>query len=220
MTNEQQFFTISSTSDALFKDRASKFYARAFPVKTLEDVENALMSYRKEHNKARHHCYAYRLGLEDDEFRIWDDGEPSGTAGKPIYNRLLSHQLTNVLVVVARYFGGTLLGTSGLINAYKTATEEALQANDIQPIVPKSRVAVTYDYQIYNRVEKYLSKNHPNVISREDANQGKITFECIDDDLPSFLITLKIELSGLYKEEVINLSKFDKFIIKIEKVPL
>jgi uncharacterized YigZ family protein len=126
MLFEDTYRTIDQPTTGEFRDKGSKFLAYAFPIRTEEDTKNHLQALRAEHPKARHHCYAWRLGLGRDNYRVNDDGEPSGTAGRPILNTLYSQDLTNILVIVVRYFGGTLLGVPGLINAYKTATVEAL----------------------------------------------------------------------------------------------
>ena len=110
----------------MFRDRNSRFLAFGFPVETMAEINDIIAGIRKKYHDARHHCYAYRLGHAKEIFRMNDDGEPSGTAGKPIYGQLLSYDLTNILVIVVRYFGGTLLGTSGLINAYRSATVDML----------------------------------------------------------------------------------------------
>jgi uncharacterized YigZ family protein len=120
------FQSIVAPSTGLFTDRGSKFLAFAWPVSNEDQIKEYQDTLRKEHFKARHHCYAWRLGTDGNQFRANDDGEPSGTGGKPILGQIDSHQLTDVLVVVVRYFGGTLLGTSGLIQAYKAAAHEAL----------------------------------------------------------------------------------------------
>ena len=121
------YFTIEKTATAEFKERGSKVLAYAWPVKTADQVKECLQEVKKEHPKATHHCFAYRLGTDGLQFRANDDGEPSGTAGKPILGQIDSKQLTDVLVVVVRYFGGTLLGAPGLINAYKMSTAMVLQ---------------------------------------------------------------------------------------------
>jgi uncharacterized YigZ family protein len=123
--------TIATTSEGLFKDRGSKFLAFAFPVKNEEEIKEILLRLRKDYHDARHHCYAWKLGVEPSGTRANDDGEPSSSAGKPILNQIEKRDLTNTLVVVIRYFGGTLLGVGGLINAYRTAAEEALKNNRI-----------------------------------------------------------------------------------------
>ena len=117
--------TIDSPAEGIYKEKGSKFLAKAYPVRTEEQVKAIVEQLKEEYYDARHHCYAYILGPKGDKWRANDDGEPSGTAGKPIHGQLLSFNLTNVLVVVIRYFGGTKLGESGLINAYKTATHDA-----------------------------------------------------------------------------------------------
>ena len=126
-----QYQTLASNSEGLYKEKGSKFISYAFPVRDENEVENALAQVKDIHPKARHFCYAYRLGADGKAFRQNDDGEPSGTAGKPIYGQLLSFDLTNCLVIVVRYFGGTKLGASGLITAYKTAAQDALEQANI-----------------------------------------------------------------------------------------
>ena len=123
--------TIESVSEGLFKDKGSKFIAYAFPVETETEVKEILLRIKKDHHSARHHCYAWRIGTETIQYRANDDGEPSSTAGKPILGQLQSFNITNTLVVVVRYFGGTLLGVSGLINAYKNAAADALKNANI-----------------------------------------------------------------------------------------
>lgn len=135
--------TIEKTAFAEFKDRGSKFIAYAYPIQNAEDFKACLQLLKKEHPKAVHHCFAYRLGLDGNNFRVSDDGEPSGSAGRPILGQIDSKQLTNTAVIVVRYFGGTLLGVPGLINAYKTATVMALQ---LVPIVEKA-IEINYELQ-------------------------------------------------------------------------
>jgi uncharacterized YigZ family protein len=121
------YYAITETSFAIFKDRGSEFLAYAYPLQNVEAFKNYLQRLKKEHAKAAHHCFAYRIGLDGNNFRMNDDGEPSGTAGRPILGQIDSRELTDILLIVVRYFGGTLLGVPGLINAYKTATSLALQ---------------------------------------------------------------------------------------------
>ena len=125
--DQDKFRTIESSTTSEFKDRGSKFFAFAYPIERPQDVKERLQVLKKAHPKAVHFCYAYRIGTDGLQFRANDDGEPSGSAGKPILGQIDSLSFTNVLVVVVRYFGGTLLGVPGLINAYKTATADALQ---------------------------------------------------------------------------------------------
>jgi uncharacterized YigZ family protein len=146
------YYTIEQPSMAEFKDRGSKFFAFAYPAKDIDSCKKILAQLKKEHGKAVHHCLAYRLGVDGSTFRVSDDGEPAGSAGRPILGQIDSKGLTNVLVVVVRYFGGTLLGIPGLINAYKTATALALQ---LSPIIKKP-IEITYelnfDYHQMNEV--------------------------------------------------------------------
>src|SRR5262245_36782634 len=129
MSEKEFYFTIAQSSFAEFKDRGSRFLAYAYPIQSTEDFKNYLHQLKKEHPKAVHHCFAYRIGIDGNNFRSSDDGEPSGTAGKPILGQIDSKGLTNTAIVVVRYFGGTLLGVPGLINAYKTSSSFALQLN-------------------------------------------------------------------------------------------
>ena len=138
--------TIHAPSEGFFRDRGSKFLGFAYPVANREEVASRLEILRDEHPKARHFCYSFRLGAHGEDYRIADDGEPAGSAGQPIYHQLLSHELTYILVVVIRYFGGTKLGIPGLINAYKTATYEAIDQSKIETITLKASYSITTSY--------------------------------------------------------------------------
>ncbi len=150
--------TIASPAEGIYKDKGSKFLAFAFPVSDKQQVEQHISELRKKYFDARHHCYAYRIG--ENEFRKNDDGEPSGTAGNPIYGQILSHDITNVLIVVVRYFGGTLLGTSGLIKAYKNATTDSLQNASIIECVRTSTLTINFPYEKTSAVMKFLKDNN------------------------------------------------------------
>lgn len=161
------YYTVGSSGSTEFKDRGSKFIAYVFPVKSTAEFKECLDSIKKEHPKATHHCFAYRLGLDGNTFRVSDDGEPSGTAGRPILGQIDSRQLTDTLVIVVRYFGGTLLGVPGLINAYKTATALVLQTT---PIVQKHieiKFSLQYDYTIMNEVMNIVKKQNASIIEKE-----------------------------------------------------
>jgi uncharacterized YigZ family protein len=150
------FFTIEKPSVAEYKDRGSKFLAYAFPISTADDFKKRLKELKEEHPKAAHHCFAYRI--DQNNFRAGDDGEPSGSAGKPILGQIDSKELTNVAVVVVRYFGGTLLGVPGLINAYKTATSLALQ---LTPIIQKAvllKYELLFDYTLMNEIMMVIKR--------------------------------------------------------------
>ncbi len=159
--------SIDQHAEAVYKDRGSKFIAYAYPITTVEDFKKWLAHVKKEHPKAEHHCFAYRLGLTGDQFRVSDDGEPAGTAGKPILGQIDSKQVSNVCIIVVRYFGGTLLGVPGLINAYKMAALLVLQ---VVPIVQKP-VLVTYslqfDYTQMNDIMLIIKQLQANIISQE-----------------------------------------------------
>jgi uncharacterized YigZ family protein len=167
MSTAEIYYTIDKPSFAEFKDRGSKFLAFAYPIESVETFKAHLQLLKKEHAKAVHHCFAYRIGLDNNNFRVNDDGEPSGSAGRPILGQIDSKELTNVAVIVVRYFGGTLLGVPGLINAYKTATSMALQ---LIPIIQKP-VMITYhlqfDYTRQNEVMTMLKQHNCSVIKQE-----------------------------------------------------
>ena len=146
------YTTIEKSSTAEYKDRGSRFIAFAFPIKNVNDFRERLAEIKKEHPKATHHCFAYRLAPDRTVFRVSDDGEPSGSAGRPILGKIDSKNLTDVLIVVVRYFGGTLLGVPGLINAYKNAAALALQ---LTPSVQKPvlcRYRLQFDYTLMNEI--------------------------------------------------------------------
>jgi uncharacterized YigZ family protein len=161
--------TIEKPSIAEFKDRGSKFIAYAFPVNDKSDCKEKLAIIKKEHPKATHHCFAYRLGIDGMSYRVSDDGEPSGSAGRPILGQIDSRQVTNTMIIVVRYFGGTLLGVPGLINAYKTAAALSLQ---VIPAVQKPVLTyyrVQFDYTQMNEV-MIIIKQFDCVVIQQDMN--------------------------------------------------
>jgi uncharacterized YigZ family protein len=160
------YYTIEQPSMAEFKDRGSKFLAFVYPAKDIDSCKKILAQLKKEHGKAVHHCLAYRLGVDGLTFRVSDDGEPSGSAGRPILGQIDSKGLTNVMVVVVRYFGGTLLGVPGLINAYKTSTALALQ---LSPIIKKPieiAYELNFDYQQMNEVMMLVKHYNCSVVEQ------------------------------------------------------
>lgn len=167
MTEQDFYTTIEKPSSAEFKDRGSKFIAYAFGIETADDFKQQLQLLKKEHPKAVHHCFAYRIGIDGNNFRSSDDGEPSGTAGKPILGQIDSKGVTNVAVVVVRYWGGTLLGVPGLINAYKTAAALSLQ---ITPVVEKQvevNYSIEFDYTQMNEVMMVMKQFNCTILSNE-----------------------------------------------------
>lgn len=167
MINQEFYYTIEKSGSAEFKDRGSKFIAIAQPIASVEAFKEALNAIKKMHPKATHHCFAYRLGLDGNNFRVNDDGEPSGTAGRPILGQIDSKGLTGVLVVVVRYFGGTLLGVPGLINAYRSAAALALQ---ITPLVQKQvekEFEVQFDYTMIGEIMALAKQYNCRVVRQE-----------------------------------------------------
>ncbi len=150
------FRSISGPAEGIYKEKGSKFLAFAYPVVSEEEVRARLEKIRKEYYDARHHCYAYRLGLRGDVWRYNDDGEPSSTAGRPIYGQILSRELSDVLVAVVRYFGGIKLGVPGLIRAYKSAAADALDHSEIVEKVATEGFGVTFDYAAMDRVMRIV----------------------------------------------------------------
>ncbi|HET9824660.1 MAG TPA: YigZ family protein [Chitinophagaceae bacterium] len=161
------YYTIEKTGTAEFKDRGSKFIAIAFPITNSADFKEKLDGLKVQHPKAAHHCFAYRLGTDGNIFRSSDDGEPSGSAGKPILGQIDSKQLTNVAVVVVRYFGGTLLGLPGLINAYKTTTALALQTIPIAEKAVEIRYRLQFDYTRMNDVMIIVKKYNCSIMQQQ-----------------------------------------------------
>ena len=155
--------TIEKKSKSYFKDKGSKFYSYAFPLQNEDEVKEIIGHLKKEHHSARHHCYAWRLGTENIRFRANDDGEPSSTAGKPILGQLQSFELTNTLIVVVRYFGGTLLGVSGLINAYRNAACNAINNAEILEKVIEKKYKLSFTYNELNEVMQIIKQKNYNI---------------------------------------------------------
>lgn len=148
--------SIAAKSEGLFKDNGSRFIALAYPIETEEEIKQIVQGLKKEYHDARHHCYAYRLGLKGEKFRANDDGEPSGSAGRPILGQIDSLGLSDILVVVVRYFGGIKLGIPGLIRAYKTSTSDALQGAEIIEKIAGRNFRIEFGYEVMNSVMKVL----------------------------------------------------------------
>ena len=155
---DDTYKTLAAPSEGLYKEKGSKFLAFAYPVRTIEEVKAHLEQLRKDYFDARHHCYAYILGPRKDAFRANDDGEPSGTGGRPIHGQLLSADLTDTLIVVVRYFGGILLGASGLANAYKTAARDAIDHAQIVEKTIDCRYRLAFAYEAMNDVMRILKE--------------------------------------------------------------
>mgnify|MGYP003294867572 CR=1 FL=1 len=167
---EDEYKTIAADSEALYKDRNSRFLTYAYHVTTVEQVKERLDVLYKKYYDATHHCYAYRLGPRGEQFRANDDGEPSGTTGKPILGQLLSREVTDCLVVVVRYFGGTKLGVPGLIEAYKQSTAAVLDESEIVLRTVDRVMTVTYAYEAMNDVMRGVKQMQPNIKEQQFDN--------------------------------------------------
>ncbi|MBR4917797.1 MAG: YigZ family protein [Bacteroidales bacterium] len=173
---EDTYKTISAPATGSYSEKRSKFLAYAFPVQTEAQVKERLTEIQKKHNDARHHCYAYILGPNKDAYRMNDNGEPSGTAGRPIHGQLMSKDLTNTLVIVVRYFGGIKLGVSGLQNAYKIAAKEALDAANIIEKTIDETYEVTFEYLQMNNVMQLMKDPFVTIISQQSDLNCTIRF--------------------------------------------
>jgi len=166
MENDIYKTITQASTEVLYKDKNSKFFGYAFPVATEDDVKLHLNKLKKQHHQARHWCYAYQLGKseKDYSFRVNDDGEPNNSAGMPIYGQIQSFEVTNILIVVVRYFGGVKLGVSGLINAYRTGAQLALEASKIVSKTINIEYAITFDYKNMNKVMRIVKEKQLNII--------------------------------------------------------
>jgi len=177
MMFEDVYLSIDSRSEGQYKAKGSKFIAIAFPVKTEAEVKAKLQEVRKSYHDARHHCYAYRLGFDKSAYRFNDDGEPSGTAGRPIFGQIQSKDLTNILIIVVRYFGGTKLGVSGLITAYKTAAHEALEESSIRSHTVNDVYEVSFEYPLMNKVMRIVKDEQLIVTNQDFQISCKLSFK-------------------------------------------
>jgi len=183
--------TITTLAEGIYKEKGSKFLSFAIPVGDVEEVKDIVKEFRKRFFDARHVCYAYMLGVEKTEFRANDDGEPSGTAGRPILGQINSRELTNVLVIVVRYFGGILLGTGGLVTAYKEATADALHQAEIIEKTVEVTVTVHFDYMLMNNVMRIVKDTNAIVVSQDFDNDCIMQISIRKQDAE--LLTAKLE---------------------------
>jgi len=211
MEQPVSYRTLRGESYGEYREKGSKFQAYAFPVYHDEDIQEAQSRVRKEHAKARHHCYAWRLGLDGNQYRANDDGEPSGTAGRPILGQIDRLELTNVQVIVVRYFGGTLLGTSGLIQAYKAAAAEALEAGDIWERHLEDVYRLSFDYQRMPLVMAAISNLSLNVIAQDFGTSGQMDIAIPKAEVAPTLLKLKAQVAEVYEEEVDELEAIEGF---------
>jgi uncharacterized YigZ family protein len=195
------YLTIAEPAVGEFRDRGSKFFAYAYPVYNEKEWQTHLEALRKEHFKARHHCYAFRLGLDKNNFRANDDGEPSGTAGRPILGQIDALGLTYVLVVVVRYFGGTLLGTSGLINAYKLAAADALQNAQVIERTVEDVYLLEFDYSLMSQVMNVLKKLELDIVAQVFDEKAKISVAIRQSEVEETILQLKTSVANVSREE-------------------
>ena len=171
------YLTLKAESQGLYKEKGSKFLAFAYPVESEQEIKEILETLKKQYHDARHHCYAYILGKDGQDFRANDDGEPGHSAGDPILGQIRSNNLTNALIVVVRYFGGTKLGKGGLVSAYKTAAAEAIAANEIITAIVTEKVSFDFDYLDMNEVMRLIKALDLKIIDQHFDNRCSMTLE-------------------------------------------
>lgn len=201
MLFDDTYRTVKIASEGLYKDKGSKFLAFAYPITSEVDIKPIVAKLHAEHSKANHHCWAMRLTPDRSVFKLNDDGEPSGTAGRPILNILLSRDLTNILVVVVRYFGGTLLGVPGLINAYKQATEDALSKATVIEKTINDIYSINFNYLQMNDVMRLVKEEDLDIITQQ-----------FDNDCSLQIAVRKMQVSAI----LAKLDKLDGVIVKYE----
>jgi uncharacterized YigZ family protein len=191
MLFSDSYKVIARPSEGIYKEKGSKFLAYAFPVTKEEEIKEHLAFLKKEHVSARHFCYAYILGPGKQQYRSNDDGEPSGTAGKPIYNQLLSFDITNTLIIVVRYFGGTLLGAAGLVNAYKQAALDALQKATFTEKFIQEQYKIECSYELLSFVMKTARDFNAAIVNQNHEISCALTIAIRRNDAENFLEQLK-----------------------------
>jgi len=179
------------SSEVLFKDRNSKFYGYAYPVQNEEEIKECIEILKKQHHQARHWCYAWVLGKNYDRYRANDDGEPSNSAGAPIHGQLQAYDLTNTLIVIVRYFGGTKLGVGGLINAYRTAAKEALEVAAIIEKTIDVEFTITFDYTLMNKVMRVIKEQQIRIIGQQSTMTCEYTLAIRQKDFERVSILVK-----------------------------
>ena len=176
MSQDDAYRTISAVSKGLYREKGSRFISYAFPVHSEADIKEKLAGLRKEYHDARHHCYAYRLGFDKSVHRMNDDGEPSGTAGRPIFGQIVSYDLTQILIVVIRYFGGIKLGKPGLINAYRSAAKDALEQAVLIDRLVHEKYEIRFNYMEMNIVMRIIKEENAGIIRQEFGDSCQIVF--------------------------------------------
>lgn len=200
---KDSYLTVAADAEAIFKEKSSKFLCYAYHVESEEEIAARLEPLRKRYYDATHHCYAWRLGPRGETFRANDDGEPSSTAGKPILGQLLSHEITDCLIVVVRYFGGTKLGVSGLIEAYKTSAAEVIAAAEVVERTVDDRIEVRFSYMAMNEVMRIIKDMQPKIVEQCFDNLCTMTLT-IRQSQSEQLLTRLSKVEGAQAEIVTN----------------
>lgn len=199
---EDVFKTIEAQAEGIYKEKGSRFIALAYPVTREEEIRDIIAGLKEKYYDARHHCYAWRLGAAKTHFRANDDGEPSSTAGKPILGQIQSNDLTNILIVVIRYFGGIKLGVSGLINAYREAAADALRNALIIEKTVDEQLRIHFSYMVMNDVMKIVKEEEPEVLERNFEMECDMLLSIRQKDMPALRARLeKIESLTFPDEE-------------------
>ena len=188
---QDSFRTISQPSEGIYTEKRSKFLAFAIPVESVEEIKDIVAQYQKKYYDARHVCYAYMLGTERTEFRANDNGEPSGTAGKPILGQINSNELTTILIIVVRYFGGIKLGTSGLIVAYKQAAAEAIAAAEIIEKTVDTHITFMFEYPFMNDVMRIVKEENPQIVNQGYDSDCSMTLRTRKGNMPKLISRLE-----------------------------
>ena len=202
MKATDEYLSLSTNSEGEYKDRGSKFLAYAYPVQSSEEINSHLTMLKELHPKCGHICYAYALGIDRVDFRANDDGEPSGTAGKPIYNRILSYDLTDTLVAVVRYWGGTKLGATGIIKAYKTSAETAIQNNEIISKYLVDTFRLEFDYAIMGDLLNHLKKLDIDITEKNLNANPSITVALRSSKVTELVTKLKARLLNITEDRI------------------
>ena len=193
---KDSYLTITKPSEGIYKEKGSKFIAFAYPVFSEEEFKEHIQQLKKDYHDARHHCYAFRLGADHNAYRYSDDGEPSSTAGKPIFGQIQSFELTNIAIVVVRYFGGTKLGVGGLITAYKAAAQDAIKNAAIIERTVDNFYKIEFEYDIMSEVMNFVKQNQLEVTSQNLEEKGTIFFRIRQSNADLTLDQLK-KIEGL-----------------------
>lgn len=197
-----EYFTLSTKSIGEYKDRGSKFIGYGYPVTSTDQIQLLLEILKEQNPKCGHICYAYALGINRKDFRVNDDGEPSGTAGKPIYNRILSHDLTDTLIAVVRYWGGTKLGATGLIKAYKTSAQAAINNNTIVSKYLTDSFRLEFDYAIMGDLLNHLKKLNINILDKELGTNASLRIETRRSMSEELIIKLKAKMLNISEDRI------------------